>query len=223
MQSALPLTKTAEIVPCLSSQKAAKGHCSAIMGKFECACGSCLGIVGAILLLGCISLTNVYAQAYEPERSSNLARIAGRYLLTGIFLAVLAVGACAGAKAGVAVACGVCLGVIVSILAMICGILIAVSAGRNPSNEGTNWGAAAATFSFLTMFTPWCTICGVMICSATSGSRRGGGDYSHTVHSPTPEKPKLNLPDLENLTEEEKKKYAVVILAIMEQQGVEKY
>ena len=104
-----PLTKTAEIVPCLSSQKAAKGHCSAIMGKFECACGSCLGIVGAILLLGCISLTNVYAQAYEPERSSNLARIAGRYLLTGIFLAVLAVGACAGAKAGVAVACGVCL------------------------------------------------------------------------------------------------------------------
>ena len=59
-----------------------------------------------------------------------------------------------------------------------------------------------------------------MICSATSGSRRGGGDYSH---SPTTEKPKLNLPDLENLTEEEKKKYAVVILAIMEQQGVEKY
>ena len=62
-----------------------------------------------------------------------------------------------------------------------------------------------------------------MICSATSGSRRGGGDYSHTVHSPAPEKPKLNLPDLENLTEEEKKEYAVVILAIMEQQGVEKY
>ena len=90
------------------------------MGKFECACGSCVGIVGAILLLGCISLTNVYAQAYEPERSSNLARVAGRYLLTGIFLAVLAVGACAGAKAEVAVACGVCLGVIVSILAMIC-------------------------------------------------------------------------------------------------------
>ena len=111
--------RTAEIVPCLSSQKAAKGHCSAIMGKFECACGSCVGIVGAILLLGCISLTNVYAQAYEPERSSNLARVAGRYLLTGIFLAVLAVGACAGAKAEVAVACGVCLGVIVSILAMI--------------------------------------------------------------------------------------------------------
>ena len=62
-----------------------------------------------------------------------------------------------------------------------------------------------------------------MICSATSGSRRVGGDYSRTVHSLTPEKPKLNLPDLENLTEEEKKKYAVVILVIMEQQGVEKY
>ena len=195
------------------------------MGYFECAFGSCVGIVGAILLLGCISLTNMYAQEYEPEQS-NLAKFAGRYLLVGIFLAffpVLAVGACAGAKTRVAIACGVCLGVTVSILAMICGILVAVSVGRNPSNEGTNWGVAAAIFNFLIMFTPWCTFCGIMICSATSRSRRGEGGYSRTVHSPTPEKPKLNLPDLENLTEEEKKNYAhaVVILAIVEQQGVE--
>ena len=195
------------------------------MGYFECAFGSCVGIVGAILLLGCISLTNMYAQEYEPEQS-NLAKFAGRYLLAGIFLAflpVLAVGACAGAKTRVAIACGVCLGVTVSILAMICGILVAVSVGRNTSNEGTNWGVAAAIFNFLTMFTPWCTFCGIMICSATSRSRCGEGGYSRTVHSPTPEKPKLNLPDLENLTEEEKKNYAhaVVILAIVEQQGVE--
>lgn len=181
-----------------------------------------IGITGAILLLACIGLTNTYAQEYEPEQS-NLAKSAGRYLLAGIFLAVLAVGGCAGANAGMAIVCGVCLGVVVSILAMISGILVAVSAGRNPSNEGTNWGAAAATFNFLTMFTPWCTFCGVLICSASSGSRGGGGGYSRTVHSAPPEKPKLNLPDLENLTEEERKKYAVVILAIMEEQGVEKY
>ena len=194
------------------------------MGKFEYACGSCVGIAGAILLLACTALTNTYAQEYEPEQS-NLAKSAGRYILAGVFFAVLAVGGCAGANAGMAIACGVCLGVVVSILAMVSGILVAVSAGRNPSNEGTNLGAAAATFNFLTMFTPWCTFCGVLICSASSGSRGGGGGYSgsRTVHSATPEKLKLNLSDLENLTEEEKKKYAVVILAIMEEQGVEKY
>ena len=36
-----PLTKTAEIVPCLGSQKAKA--CSAIMWKFECVCGPCIG------------------------------------------------------------------------------------------------------------------------------------------------------------------------------------
>ena len=138
------------------------------MVKFEYVCGSCVGIAGAILLLACIGLTNTYAEEYEG--GSGLAEYAGRYLLGGIFLVVIAMGGCAGCAGSIhpklAIVCAVCLGVVVSILAMISGILVAVSAARNSSNEGTNWGAAAATFNFLTMFTPWCTFWGVLLCLA---------------------------------------------------------
>ena len=114
----------------------------------------CFVVMALVPLLLSVSLTNTYAQKYEPD-GTNLAEVSGKWLFGVIVFGLLLLCGCGAGSAELLFAGAICLGICITLVSIIAGILISVSASKSDSSEGKAIGAAAAVFTFLVICTPW--------------------------------------------------------------------
>ena len=162
-------------------------------------------------LLLSVSLTNTYAQKYEPD-GTNLAEVSGKWLFGVIVFGLLLLCGCGAGSAELLFAGAICLGICITLVSIIAGILISVSASKSDSSEGKAIGAAAAVFTFLVICTPWCllTSCAVRLESGRSESSVRSRSYPR---SPTSTCPAFTEPTiLEKMSDEDKRKIFIVAM-----------